>query len=121
MASCRPNPALSCWAKTGRSLRWLTKDISAEETVVDIAGRLGIDRDRVLAGINGGTGQTKLAAMVDQAVAEGVVGSPYFVVDGEGFFGADRLPQVEWRLKQPSYVRNQLHQALKRENQVEPQ
>jgi len=31
-------------------------------------------------------------------VAEGVIGSPYTVVDGEGYFGADRLPQIAWRL-----------------------
>ena len=32
---------------------------------------------------------------VDAAIASGVFGSPYVVVDGEGFWGADRLWQVE--------------------------
>lgn len=30
-----------------------------------------------------------------RAVAAGVWGSPFVVVDGESFFGADRLPQIE--------------------------
>ena len=32
---------------------------------------------------------------VDAAVSLGVFGSPYIVVDGEPFWGADRLDQVE--------------------------
>ena len=31
----------------------------------------------------------------DAAIARGVFGSPYVVVDGEPFWGADRLDQVE--------------------------
>jgi 2-hydroxychromene-2-carboxylate isomerase len=32
---------------------------------------------------------------VDAAISLGVFGSPYIVVDGEPFWGADRLDQVE--------------------------
>ena len=32
---------------------------------------------------------------VDRALEIGVFGSPYVLVDGEAFFGADRLPQIE--------------------------
>ena len=32
---------------------------------------------------------------VDAAIARGIFGSPFVVVDGEGFWGADRLWQVE--------------------------
>lgn len=31
----------------------------------------------------------------DLAAARGVFGSPCFIVDGEPFFGVDRLPQLE--------------------------
>jgi len=37
--------------------------------------------------------KTKLA--VDAAIAKGVFGSPYMVVDGEPFWGMDRLDQME--------------------------
>jgi 2-hydroxychromene-2-carboxylate isomerase len=36
-----------------------------------------------------------LRVEVDAAIARGIFGSPFVVVDGEGFWGADRLWQVE--------------------------
>lgn len=36
-----------------------------------------------------------LTKAVEEAVHERVFGSPFVVVDGEGFFGVDRLPQIE--------------------------
>jgi hypothetical protein len=35
------------------------------------------------------------AAEVDLGLARGVFGSPFIIVDGEAFWGADRLPQLE--------------------------
>jgi 2-hydroxychromene-2-carboxylate isomerase len=32
---------------------------------------------------------------VEKAIAAGAFGSPYIVIDGEPFWGADRLDQVE--------------------------
>ena len=37
----------------------------------------------------------RLRAEVDRAVAKGIFGSPFIVVDGEPFWGHDRLDQVE--------------------------
>ncbi len=37
----------------------------------------------------------RLKAEVDAALALGVCGSPYVVIDGEPFLGVDRLPQIE--------------------------
>ena len=37
----------------------------------------------------------RLRVEVDGAIARDVFGSPYIIVDGEPFWGADRLPQVE--------------------------
>ncbi|MCA0240419.1 MAG: DsbA family protein [Proteobacteria bacterium] len=39
-----------------------------------------------------------LAQAVDEAVRRQVFGSPFVHLDGEPFFGADRLPQIEARL-----------------------
>lgn len=74
------------------------EDISDEDTLVQVASRVGIDPSAARAGMNGETGRAALAAMIDAAVSEGVCGSPWFIVDGEAFFGADRLPQIAWRL-----------------------
>jgi 2-hydroxychromene-2-carboxylate isomerase len=50
--------------------------------------------------MEGPLGRQRLGEAIERAVADHVCGSPYFLVDGEGFFGADRLPQIAWRLGQ---------------------
>lgn len=76
------------------------EDIATEATVLRIAGECGIVEDAAREAIEGPLGRALLAAAVDRAVADGVCGSPFFLVDGEPFFGADRLPQIAWRLSQ---------------------
>jgi hypothetical protein len=36
----------------------------------------------------------RLKAECEEAIARGVCGSPFIIIDGEPFFGADRLPQI---------------------------
>ena len=76
------------------------EDISDEAIVLRIAQECGIDGASARQAIEGPAGRALLAAAVDRAVADGVCGSPFFLVDGEPFFGADRLPQIAWRLSQ---------------------
>lgn len=71
------------------------RDISSPETVLDIAAGLGLDRDQVAAAIQSQEMKDRLKAECDSALAKGVFGSPHVVIDGEPFFGADRLPQIE--------------------------
>lgn len=73
-------------------------DISDDETLIKLAARRGVEAGRVRSAIEGETGRRRLAEAIDAAVAAGVCGSPWFEVDGEAFFGADRLPQIAWRL-----------------------
>ena len=73
-------------------------DISEETTLVAVAAIHGIGSATAKAGIEGETGRERLAEAVDQAVAAKVLGSPFFILDGEPFFGADRIPQLAWRL-----------------------
>ena len=40
-------------------------------------------------------------AEVDAALAKGVFGSPYIVIDGEPFWGVDRFDQIERWLREP--------------------
>ena len=54
--------------------------------------------------MEGPLGRERLAAAVDAAIADKVCGSPFFIIDGEPFFGADRLPQIAWRLSQANAV-----------------
>ncbi|PKO35571.1 MAG: 2-hydroxychromene-2-carboxylate isomerase [Betaproteobacteria bacterium HGW-Betaproteobacteria-7] len=71
------------------------RDISSPDTVLDIAADLGIDRQQLATALQTPEVKARLKAEVDRALAAGVFGSPHVIVDGEHFFGADRLPQIE--------------------------
>jgi len=70
-------------------------DISSPDTVLDIAGKLGVDREALAAALQSPEIKARLKDEVDAALAAGVFGSPHVIIDGEAFFGADRLPQIE--------------------------
>lgn len=74
------------------------RDITDKAVILAIAAETGIDASTAEDGMNGPRGRELLAAAVAQGVADGVIGSPFFIIDGERFFGADRLPQINWRL-----------------------
>lgn len=70
-------------------------DISSPDTVLDIAGKLGVDRETLAAALQTPEIKARLKDECEQALATGVFGSPHVIIDGEHFFGADRLPQIE--------------------------
>jgi 2-hydroxychromene-2-carboxylate isomerase len=70
-------------------------DITAPATIAALAGEIGVDGAALLAGIETPEVKNRTRAENDGAIARGVFGSPYVIVDGEPFWGADRLPQVE--------------------------
>lgn len=71
------------------------RDISAPDTVLDIAEKLGVDRATLASALQSPEIKGRLKHEVDAALATGVFGSPHVIIDGEPFFGADRLPQIE--------------------------
>jgi 2-hydroxychromene-2-carboxylate isomerase len=71
------------------------QNVSGAETVIDIAGKLGIDAETLRAALNDPAVKERLKIEVDKAVEAGVFGSPFIVIDGEQFWGADRLAQIE--------------------------
>lgn len=75
-------------------------DISEPEVVRRLAVAQGLDEVAAQDALQGTVGRERLSAAVDFAIADNVCGSPYFLLDGEGFFGSDRLPQLAWRLRQ---------------------
>jgi len=75
------------------------RDISAPETVVEIATNLGVDRSSLETALQTPEIKARLKNEVDAALQAGVFGSPHVLIDGEPFFGADRLPQIEQWLK----------------------
>ena len=71
-------------------------NIGEAENVLKIAASLGLKPDITSQEI-----KDKTKAEVDAALKVGVFGSPYFVVDGEPFWGIDRFDQVERWLQKP--------------------
>jgi 2-hydroxychromene-2-carboxylate isomerase len=67
------------------------------EAAVEVAVSLGHDRAAVLSGMQDPAIKERLRKEVQQAMDKGVFGSPFFIVDGEPFWGNDRLGEVrEW-------------------------
>ena len=58
---------------------------------------IGLAAATMLAGIESDQARTDLREAVAASLARGVFGSPFFFVDGEPFWGSDRLEQIdEW-------------------------
>ena len=79
------------------------RDISPAEVVLELAAGCGAEREALAAAIATPEIKVRLRTEVEAAIATGVFGSPYFVVDGEPFMGADRLPQLERWLAEGPY------------------
>lgn len=71
------------------------RDISDAGTVLDIAQAAGVDRAALAAGIEDAALKERAKREVEGAIARGVFGSPFFIVDGEPFWGVDRMPMME--------------------------
>ena len=71
------------------------RDIGAPETVIEVAGTVGVDKAALQAALGDSAVKERAKAEVDGAMAKGVFGSPFFIVDGEPFWGCDRIPMLE--------------------------
>jgi 2-hydroxychromene-2-carboxylate isomerase len=71
------------------------RDIGKLDVIADIATAQGLDTAALVAAIQTDEIKNELKASVEAALAKGVFGSPFFIVDGEQFWGADRLPMLD--------------------------
>jgi 2-hydroxychromene-2-carboxylate isomerase len=70
------------------------KDIGDESVLVDIAVRVGLDREEFLTAIHDEANQAQLQANWREADEKGVIGVPTFVIGEEIFWGQDRIDYV---------------------------
>jgi 2-hydroxychromene-2-carboxylate isomerase len=70
-------------------------DISSPDNTVAVCARLGLNAGEVRAGIGDQAIKDRTKVEVDRAIARGAFGSPYIIIDGEPFWGADRLDQID--------------------------
>jgi len=71
------------------------RDISAIGEIVALAAEQGADGEALAAALTAPALKERLKAECVAAIANGVFGAPYVIIDGEPFFGVDRLPQIE--------------------------
>jgi len=98
IASQAPDKAPE-FAKAAYRRYWFDGCSTADpQTAVEVAAGLGFDRQKVEAGMQESSVKLKLTLENEQAIAKGVFGSPFIFVDGEPFWGSDRLDHVAERL-----------------------
>jgi len=71
------------------------RNISDSAVLAEVLRQVGSDPDEALAAIQQPEIKERLRALVDASLARGVFGAPFIIVDGEPFWGHDRLPQIE--------------------------
>jgi 2-hydroxychromene-2-carboxylate isomerase len=71
------------------------RDISSTDVILDVARSEGIDADALAKALEDPAHKDRVKREVDAAIAAGVFGSPYFIVDGEPFWGVDRMAMLE--------------------------
>ena len=75
-------------------------NMESPEVVAEVLTKAGIDVTDFMARISETEVKERLKDTTEEAVARGVFGAPSFFVNGEMFFGQDRLSFVEVALKE---------------------
>jgi len=71
------------------------RDVADPAVVMELAAAAGADVAALAEPLKGEPIKERVRAEVDAAMRAGVFGSPYFIVDGEPFWGVDRIPVME--------------------------
>lgn len=71
------------------------RNISEPQVVTEVAAGEGVDAEALGAALQDQAVKDRLRQETEQALARGVFGSPYVFVDGEPFWGNDRLDMVD--------------------------
>lgn len=80
--------------------RYFAENLAIDDVaaVAEIAREFGIEPGAFATGVADPVVKSQLKEVGEAAVARGVFGAPWIFVDGEPFWGWDRLPMVERRL-----------------------
>jgi 2-hydroxychromene-2-carboxylate isomerase len=69
--------------------------------LADLARQAGIDPAPLLRAAPDSDVQAEFAQNTEDAIEKGVLGSPTYIVDGDMFYGQDRLMMLERALQRP--------------------
>jgi 2-hydroxychromene-2-carboxylate isomerase len=95
--------AAAQWARTVFRA-YFTRGVALDQPAAlrALAAEAGFDADRLEAVWSDPVWKARLKHAVEEAQAAGVYGAPFFVVDGEPFWGNDRKAQIErWLAEGP--------------------
>ena len=108
MMDPRPAARAFCWVKRhhpGREAAFahalfdrywrLGRDLSRNDEIGALAAPLGLDQTALVDGADSEQSRSDLRDAVSASLERGVFGSPFVIVDGEPFWGSDRLDQVD--------------------------
>lgn len=70
------------------------QDIGEREVVAGLLRTLGLDADALIAAAESPAGKERLKRQTEEAFKLDIFGAPTFIVDGEMFWGNDRLEQA---------------------------
>jgi 2-hydroxychromene-2-carboxylate isomerase len=84
----------------GRALWELDQNPADPAVQNEAAGRAGLDAEALHAALSSEKAQEQWARNTEDAIAAGVFGAPTYVIDGEIFWGQDRLDFVARKLAQ---------------------
>jgi 2-hydroxychromene-2-carboxylate isomerase len=92
----RGDEAAAAWATAGLRAMF-TRGVALHEVpaLKALATEQGLDADEAERMWSDPEWKLRLKRANDEAIAAGVFGAPFFVVDGEPFWGNDRKPQIE--------------------------
>ena len=71
------------------------KDISELDVVLDVAASVGINKDSLALALQESAVKDRLKKAVGDALDKKVFGSPMMIIDGESFWGNDRIGQID--------------------------
>jgi 2-hydroxychromene-2-carboxylate isomerase len=91
----------AAWAKAGLAA-YFTRGVALNDAAAlkALTASCGLDADEAERACADERWKQKVIAVNEAAIAQGVFGAPYFIVDGEPFWGNDRRAQIERWLAQ---------------------
>jgi 2-hydroxychromene-2-carboxylate isomerase len=96
LAETRGDEAAAVWALAGlRAVFTRGVPLHEPDALKALAAEQGLDPAAAEAVWSDAAWKARLKRANDEAVAAGVFGAPFFIVDGEPFWGNDRRPQIE--------------------------
>lgn len=71
------------------------RDMTEPANVAGVGAEIGLNPKDLEKGISDERIKAKVKAMTDEAIEKNIFGSPFFLVDGEPFWGWDRMQMLE--------------------------